>query len=89
MNSFLWVLIGGTLGLAFGSATVPGASLDIVANVIAGVVGALLGGWLLSSPFGPATLQAGEINLAGLLVAPLGALALLALEHLVRLSRLG
>ena len=47
----------------------------------------LLAGWLLSSPFGPATPHAGEINVPGLLVAPLGALALLALEHLVRLSR--
>ncbi len=88
MNSFLWVLIGGTLGLVFGSVTMTGVSLDIAANVVAGIVGALLGGWLLSSPFGPATLQAGEINVPGLLVAPLGALALLALEHLVRLSRL-
>jgi uncharacterized membrane protein YeaQ/YmgE (transglycosylase-associated protein family) len=87
MNSLLWVLIGGTLGLVFGGATVTGASLDIAANVVAGIVGALLGGWLLSSPFGPATLHAGEISVPGLLVAPLGALALLALEHLVRLSR--
>jgi uncharacterized membrane protein YeaQ/YmgE (transglycosylase-associated protein family) len=87
MNSLLWILIGGTLGFIFGNATATGASLDIAANVAAGIVGALLGGWLLSSPFGPATLHAGEINVPGLLVAPLGALALLALEHLVRLSR--
>ena len=87
MNSLLWVLIGGTLGLVVGSAMVTGSSLDIVANIVAGIVGALLAGWLLSTPFGPATPHAGEINVPGLLVAPLGALALLALEHLVRLSR--
>ena len=89
MNSFLWVLIGGTLGLAFGSAMTPGSMLDVVANVVAGVVGALLGGRLLSSPFGPATLNAREISFPALLVAPLGALALLILEHLLRLSRVG
>ena len=88
MNSLLWVLIGGTLGLVVGSAVVAGSSLDIAANVVAGIVGALLAGWLLSAPFGPATIHAREVSVAGLLVAPLGALALLALEHLVRLSRI-
>lgn len=88
MNSFLWVLIGGVLGLAFGGAMTPGSALDVVANVVAGVVGALLAGRLLSSPFGPATLHAGEISFPALLVAPLGALALLIVEHLLRLSRI-
>lgn len=87
MNSFLWVMIGGTLGLVFGTATTPGTGLDVAANVVAGIIGALLAGRLLSSPFGPATLNAREISVPALLVAPLGALALLILEHLVRLSR--
>jgi uncharacterized membrane protein YeaQ/YmgE (transglycosylase-associated protein family) len=88
MNSFLWVLIGGLLGLVFGATMTPGSGLDVMANVVAGIVGALLAGRLLSSPFGPATLNAGEVSFPALLVAPLGALALLILEHLVRLSRI-
>jgi uncharacterized membrane protein YeaQ/YmgE (transglycosylase-associated protein family) len=88
MNSFLWVLIGGLLGLVFGAAMTPGSMLDVIANVVAGIVGALLAGRLLASPFGPATLDAREISFPALLVAPLGALALLTLEHLVRLSRI-
>lgn len=87
MNSLLWILIGGTLGLVYGTATVSGNGLDVAANVVAGIVGAVLAGRLLASPFGPATLHAREVSLPSLLVAPLGALVLLVLEHLVRLSR--
>jgi len=87
MNSLLWVLIGGTLGLVFGGTATPGNGLDIAANVVAGIVGALLAGRLLAAPFGRATLNAREISVPSLLVAPLGALMLLVLEHLVRLSR--
>lgn len=87
MNSLLWLLIGGTLGLVYGTATAPGTWLDVAANVVAGMVGAVLAGRLLAAPFGPAPLDAREVSLPSLLVAPLGALVLLVLEHLVRLSR--
>lgn len=87
MNSLLWILIGGMLGLVYGTATAPGSALDIAANVVAGVVGAVLAGRLLAAPFGPAALDAREVSFPSLLIAPLGALVLLVLEHLVRLSR--
>ena len=87
MNSLLWILIGGTLGLAYSTATASGSGLDIVANIVAGVVGAVLAGRLLAAPFGPTALDAREVSFPSLLVAPLGALVLLVLEHLVRLSR--
>jgi uncharacterized membrane protein YeaQ/YmgE (transglycosylase-associated protein family) len=87
VNSLLWTLIGGTLGFVFGSSATPGNGLDIAANIFAGVVGALLAGRLLAAPFGPTTLNAREVSVPSLLVAPLGALVLLILEHLVRLSR--
>jgi len=87
VNSLLWILIGGTLGYVFGSAAMAGSGLDIAANVLAGIVGALLAGRLLAAPFGPTTLDAREISVPSLLAAPLGALVLLVLEHLVRLSR--
>jgi len=87
MNSLLWLLVGGTLGLVYGTGTTPGSGLDVAANVVAGMVGAVLAGRLLAAPFGPAALDAREVSLPSLLVAPLGALVLLVMEHLVRLSR--
>jgi uncharacterized membrane protein YeaQ/YmgE (transglycosylase-associated protein family) len=37
-------------------------------NVITGIVGALLGEWLLSGPFGTSTINEGEFSIGGVLV---------------------
>jgi len=53
-------------------------------NIIVGIVGALLGGWLLAPLFGTGTINSGDFSISGLLVSLLGAVILLAIVNLVR-----
>jgi uncharacterized membrane protein YeaQ/YmgE (transglycosylase-associated protein family) len=52
--------------------------------VVVGIVGALVGGWLLSPLFGTATINQNDFSLASLVVSLLGAIILLAVVNLLR-----
>ena len=60
----------------------------IFLNGVVGIVGAFLGGFLLSNLFGASTINQGNFSLPGLLVSLLGAVILLALLKVVRAGRL-
>jgi uncharacterized membrane protein YeaQ/YmgE (transglycosylase-associated protein family) len=79
MNIVVWVIVGGLIGWA---ASLMWHDLEgIVVNVIVGITGAFVGGWLLA----PVS-AAGDVSLFGIAVSLLGAVALLALVNLVRLG---
>jgi len=86
MNLFIWLLVGGLIGWAASIFMGTNDRQGIVLNVVVGIVGAILGGWLLSGLFGSTTINQGNFSLSGLLVSLLGAVILLALVKLVRRS---
>jgi uncharacterized membrane protein YeaQ/YmgE (transglycosylase-associated protein family) len=88
MNPMIWLLIGAILGWLASVETGAQAPRRIVVNVVAGIVGALAAGWLLSSPLGPDAIRSSEFSLAGIVVAPLGAIIVLALVNLIQLTRI-
>lgn len=88
MNPMIWLLVGGVLGWLASIETGAQGPHGVAVNIAAGVVGALIAGWLLSSPFGPDAIRSSEFSVAGLVVAPLGAIILLAIVNLVRLTRI-
>jgi uncharacterized membrane protein YeaQ/YmgE (transglycosylase-associated protein family) len=53
-------------------------------NVIVGIVGALLGGWLISPLVGAGTLNQGDFSFMGLLVSLVGAVILLFIVNMIR-----
>jgi uncharacterized membrane protein YeaQ/YmgE (transglycosylase-associated protein family) len=53
-------------------------------NVIVGIVGAFLGGWLLAPLFGSGTINANDFSIMSLVVSFLGAVILLAIVNLIR-----
>jgi len=53
-------------------------------NVIVGIVGAMLGGWLISPLLGAGNINSGDFSIMGLLVSLLGAVILLAIVNLFR-----
>jgi uncharacterized membrane protein YeaQ/YmgE (transglycosylase-associated protein family) len=59
----------------------------MILNVVVGIIGAMLGGWLLAPMFGTGTINTSDFSLAGLLVSLLGAVILLAIVNLVRRGR--
>ena len=87
MNPMIWLLVGGVLGWLASIETGTQGRRGVAINVATGVVGALISGGLLSSPFGPDAIRSGEFSVAGLVVAPLGAIILLAVVNLVRLAK--
>lgn len=79
MNIVVWVIVGGLVGWA---ASLVWYDLEgIVVNVIVGITGAFIGAWLLAP-----VAVAGDLSWVGVAVSLLGAVALLALVNLVRLS---
>ena len=69
MNFIIWLFVGGVLGWL---ASLSSCSMrtdkqqGIILNVIVGIVGAMLGGWVLSPIFGAGTINQSDFSLAGL-----------------------
>ena len=84
MNIIIWLIVGGLIGWVASRIMRTDARQGIFLNVVIGIVGAVLGGWLLSPLFGVSTINQGDFSLPGLLVSLLGAIILLAIVNLVR-----
>jgi uncharacterized membrane protein YeaQ/YmgE (transglycosylase-associated protein family) len=87
MGIILWLVIGGVVGWLASIVMRRDASQGIVLNVVVGIVGAVLGGWLLSPAIGAPSINSGEISAASLLVSFLGAVILLAIVNLITRNR--
>ena len=61
-----------------------GCATGDLLNIVVGVVGALLAGFLLAPLFGVGTINQSNFSLPSLLVSLLGAIILLAIVNLVR-----
>jgi len=83
MNFIIWLVIGGVIGWIASMVMGTNGRQGIVLNVVVGIVGAFLGGWLLSGFFGASTINQGNFSLPGMLVSLLGAIILLALVKLL------
>ena len=84
MNFVIWLVVGGVIGWIASLIMKTDAQQGLFLNVIVGIVGALLGGWLLSPLVGAGTLNQGDFSLMGLLVSLAGAIILLFLVNLIR-----
>lgn len=87
MNIIIWLIIGGILGWLASIMMKTDGQQGILLNVVVGIIGALLGGWLLSPLFGVGTINESNFSLPSLLVSFLGAVILLAIVNLVRRGR--
>jgi uncharacterized membrane protein YeaQ/YmgE (transglycosylase-associated protein family) len=87
MGIILWLVIGGVIGWLASIVMRTDGSQGIFLNIVVGIVGAFLGGWLISPMVGAGTINSGDISLAGLLVSFLGAVVLLAIVNLISRRR--
>ncbi len=85
MNILIWLIVGGIIGWL--ASVIMHTQEGILLNVIVGIVGALLGGWLISPLVGAGTINQGDLSLASLGVSLLGAIILLAIVNLFRGGR--
>jgi uncharacterized membrane protein YeaQ/YmgE (transglycosylase-associated protein family) len=87
MNIIIWLIVGGILGWLASMMMKTDGQQGIILNVVVGVVGAMLGGWLLSPLLGAGTINQNNFSLPALAVSFLGAVILLAIVNLVRRGR--
>jgi uncharacterized membrane protein YeaQ/YmgE (transglycosylase-associated protein family) len=84
MNIVSWLIVGGLIGWLATRVMRPDAQQGIVLNVVIGIVGALLGGWLLSPLLGViATINQSDFSVPSVFVSVLGAIILLAAASFV------
>ncbi|MCB0032706.1 MAG: GlsB/YeaQ/YmgE family stress response membrane protein [Anaerolineales bacterium] len=81
INLILWILMGALAGWIASMVMHRDAQMGAVANIIAGILGAIIGGYLMSF-FGASGVTG--FNLYSLIVATFGAIVLLFLIGLVR-----
>ena len=88
MNFILWILVGGLIGWVASIVMRTNAQQGIFLNVIVGVVGALIAGWIISPLVGIPTINQDAFSLPALLVSLLAAIVLLGVVNLVRRDRI-
>ena len=84
MNFLIWLIVGGIVGWLASLIMRTDASQGILLNVVVGIVGALLGGWLISPLVGVGTINMNQFSFGALIVSLLGAVILLAIVNLFR-----
>ncbi|MEO8125813.1 MAG: GlsB/YeaQ/YmgE family stress response membrane protein [Bryobacteraceae bacterium] len=84
MNVIVWLVIGGVIGWLASLIMKTDGQQGVFLNVVVGIVGAVVGGWVISPLVGSATINQGDLSLSGLVVSLLGAIILLAIVNLVR-----
>ena len=64
------------------------AQQGVLVDVVVGIAGALLGGWLIAPMIGAGTINQADFSASGLMASLLGAIVLLAIVNLVRRGRM-
>ncbi len=83
MGIIVWLIVGGVVGWLASIIMRTDAQQGILLNVIVGIVGALLAGFIISPLIGVGTIIDG-VTLSSFLVSLVGAVILLAIVNLFR-----
>lgn len=84
MNLILIIIVGGILGWLASLVMRTDGQQGIFLNIVVGIVGALVAGFLISPLLGAGTITSGSFDIMSLVVSFLGALVLLAIVNLFR-----
>lgn len=87
MHFIIWIVIGGVLGWLASIVMRTNAQQGLFLNVVVGIIGAVLGGFILAPMIGTGTINDGDYSIASLGVSFVGAVILLAVVNLLRRGR--
>ncbi len=87
MNILIWLIVGGIVGWLASLIMHTEAQQGVLLNVVVGIAGALIGGWVVSPMVGVGTINDG-ISIGSVLVSLLGAVILLGVVNLFRRGRM-
>ena len=86
MGFLIWLIVGGVVGWLASLVMRTDGQQGILLNIVVGIVGAFLGGWLISPLVGVGTINTG-ISIGSIVVSLIGAIILLAIVNLFRRGR--
>jgi len=86
MGLILWLIVGGIVGWLASMVMKTDGQQGILLNVVVGIVGAFIGGWLISPLVGMGTINS-CFSIGSVVVSLLGAIILLAIVNLFRHGR--
>lgn len=84
MNLIIWLIVGGLVGWVASLLMRTDGEQGVILNVLVGIVGAAIGGWLISPLVGVPTINQGALSMGALVVSLLGAVVLLGVVNLIR-----
>ena len=84
INFIVWLIVGGIVGWVASLVMRTDAQQGIVLNIVVGIVGAALGGWLLSPLVGVPSINQSVLSIGAFFVSLVGAIVLLAIVNLLR-----
>ena len=84
MNFLIWLIVGGILGWVASIVMKTDGQQGIILNVVVGIIGALIAGFVIAPMFGTGTINTNDFSIAGLAVSFAGAVVLLAIVNLFR-----
>lgn len=82
MNLIIWLVIGGVIGWLASIVMNRNAQQGIFLNIIVGIVGAFIGGFLIAPLLGAGTINQNDFSAVSLLASFLGAVILLGIVNL-------
>lgn len=84
MGLIILIVVGGLIGWLASLVMRTDASQGVLLNVVVGIVGALLAGFLINPLIGGGNIMAGDYSASSLIVSFVGAVVLLAIVNLFR-----
>ena len=87
INLIVWLLLGALVGWLASMVMRTDAQQGAILNIVVGIIGAALAGFLLSPLLGVPTINSGDFSIGALLISLLGAVILLAIVNLFRRGR--
>ena len=84
VNFLVWIIVGGLIGWVASMIMRTNAQQGILLNIVVGIVGAFLAGFLLTPFLGVGTINQTDFSIPALLVSLGGAIILLGIVNLFR-----
>ncbi len=83
MNFIIWLIVGGLVGWVASIIMKTNAQQGILLNIIVGIVGAFVAGFVLTPLLGIGTINQNNFSLPAMLLSAVGAISLLAAFNLL------
>ena len=84
MNVIVWLAVGGVIGWLASLVMKTENQQGLLLNVVVGIAGAVLAGWVISPLVGAGTINQANFSPTSLIVSSVGAVILLAIVNLFR-----